>query len=45
MLNYLNSAYQILHLCGYYDGIEKSKVVKSGFDEAYKIIEKIKPIN
>ena len=43
MLDYLNSAYQILHLWGYYDGIEKADVVKSGFDEAYKIIDKIKP--
>ena len=44
MLNTLNSAYKILHLWGYYDGAENATVVKSGFDEAYKIIEKIKPI-
>jgi len=43
MLDYLNSAYQILHLWGYYDGIEKADVVKSGFAEANKIIDKIKP--
>ena len=43
MLSTLNSAYQILHLLGYYDGIEKATVVKDGFDEAYTIIEKIKP--
>ena len=43
MLNGLNSAYKILHLWGYYDGIEKVTVVKGGFDEACKIIEKIKP--
>ena len=43
MLDYLNSAYEILHLWGYYDGITKASVVKDGFDEAYKIIEKIKP--
>ena len=43
MLNSLNSAYQILHLWGYYDGIESANVVKEGFDEAYKIIDKIKP--
>ncbi|GHT24423.1 hypothetical protein FACS189430_09300 [Bacteroidia bacterium] len=35
--------YKILHLWGYYDGIENAMVVKSGFDEAYTIIEKIKP--
>jgi hypothetical protein len=45
MLDYLNSAYEILHLWGYYDGIGKVEVVKSGFDDAYKIIEKIKPNN
>ena len=43
MLGTLNSAYKILHLWGYYDGIEKATVVKDGFDEACKIIEKIKP--
>ena len=45
MLNYLNSAYEILHLWGYYDGITKASVVKEGFDLAYAIIEKIKPAN
>ena len=45
MLDYLNSAYKILHLWGYYDGIEKVSVVKDGFAEAYKIIKKIEPEN
>ena len=44
MMGHLNSAYKILHLWGYYDGIENVAVVKEGFDEAYKIIEKIKPV-
>jgi hypothetical protein len=43
MLNTLNSAYEILHLWGYYDGIGDAIVVKRGFDEAYKLIEKVKP--
>jgi uncharacterized protein (UPF0332 family) len=43
MLNSLNSAYEILHLWGYYDGITKASVVKEGFDLAYIIIDKIKP--
>ena len=43
MLDYLNSAYEILHLWGYYDGIGKVSIVKEGFDEAYRIIDKIKP--
>ena len=44
MLNTLNSAYEILHLFGYYDGIKSVKVVKEGFDDAYSIIKKIKPV-
>ena len=45
MLDRLNNAYQILHLWGYYDGVKSVNVLKEGFDEAYKIIEKIKPAN
>ena len=43
MLVNINTAYQILHLSGYYDGILSATVVREGFDEAYRIIEKIKP--
>ena len=43
MLDYLNNAYKVLHLWGYYDGIDSASIVKEGFDEAYKIIEKINP--
>jgi len=43
MLDNLNVAYKILHLYGYYDGIESVDVVKAGFVEANKIIDKIKP--
>ena len=43
MLDYLNSVYEILHLSGYYDGVKNATVVKEGFDEAYRIIDKIKP--
>ena len=43
MLDTLNSAYEILHLLGYYDGITKVSVVREGFDLAYTLIEKIKP--
>ena len=43
MLNALNSAYEILHLFGYYDGITSVKVVKEGFEDVYAIIKKIKP--
>ena len=44
MLDYLNSAHRILHLYGYYDGGDNATVVKEGLDEAYKIIEKMKPV-
>jgi len=43
LLNYLNSAYEVLHLSGYYDGIKDTRIIKTGFDLAYNIIEKIKP--
>ena len=45
MLNRLINAYQILHLWGYYDGVKSVSILKEGFDEAYKIIETIKPSN
>jgi len=43
ILDSLNDAYKILHLSGYYDGMQNVSVIKEGFDEAKKIIEKIKP--
>ena len=43
MLDYVNAAYKVLHLYGYYDGGESVTVIKEGFDFTYKIIEKIKP--
>jgi len=43
MLDNLNIAYKILHLSGYYDGIESVDVIKTGFNFAHKIIDKIKP--
>ena len=44
IMSTLHSAYHILHLWGYYDGIDKVNVVKEGFEDAYTIIEKIKPV-
>jgi hypothetical protein len=43
LLDFLISAYNILHLYGYYDGITNVGTIKSGFEMAYKIIERIKP--
>ena len=45
MLDNLNLAYKILHLSGYYDGIESVNVIKEGFSYANAIIEKIKPLS
>ena len=45
MLDYLNSAYNILHLEGYYRRERSVKVIGDGFDFAYLIIGKIKPEN
>jgi hypothetical protein len=44
MLNHVKVAYDTLHLYGYYDGTNSVRVVKTGFDEAYRIIDKIKPL-
>lgn len=43
MLDNLNVAYKVLHLSGYYDGIESVNVIKEGFNFADTIVEKIKP--
>jgi hypothetical protein len=43
LLNYLDAVYNVLHLSGYYDGTLDAVVIKRGFDNAYQIIEKIKP--
>jgi hypothetical protein len=44
MLRHVNNAYEVLHLSGYYDGNQDARIIKIGFDEAYEIIEKIKPM-
>ncbi|KAA6314200.1 hypothetical protein EZS27_035148 [termite gut metagenome] len=43
LLKDVNGAYEALHLSGYYDGILDAVVIKSGFREAYEIINRIKP--
>lgn len=43
LLNYLNNAYQVLHVEGYYGGITGVKTVESGFDYAIAIIDSLKP--
>jgi len=41
--DYLDDAYQILHLDGYYDGIQNANVIKEGFAAAKNIVAQIKP--
>jgi predicted HAD superfamily phosphohydrolase len=43
MLRYLNSIYDNLHLSGYYDGILDARIIAAGFEDAYLVIDKIKP--
>jgi len=45
LLDHFISVYQILHLYGYYDGVENANVIKEGFTEAEIIVNKIKPTN
>jgi len=40
---YLDDAYEILHLSGYYDGLQNIKVIKEGFAAAKNIVAQIKP--
>ncbi|MEO8149169.1 MAG: DUF5618 family protein [Bacteroidia bacterium] len=44
LLNDVNSAYYILHLNGYYEGVTKAEVINSGIDSAISVIKKIKPV-
>jgi hypothetical protein len=39
----LHTAYHILHISGYYEGVRKADIIKSGFDTASSIIARIKP--
>ena len=43
LLGSLNDAYHALHLDGYYRKVKNVKIIEGGFDEAYCIIDKIKP--
>ncbi|MDR0294994.1 MAG: DUF5618 family protein [Prevotellaceae bacterium] len=45
LLQYLDSVYDTLHLSGYYDGNRNAKVIAAGFEHAYRIIDKIKPLS
>ena len=43
VLRIFNTAYEILHLVGYYEGETKSDIIRSGIDAAVDIINEIKP--
>ena len=42
LLKYVNSAYSILHLSGYYDGVLKYKVIQGGMEVFQDIIKHFK---
>lgn len=42
MLHSLDITYHILHLDGYYDGLNDIVIIKRGFEEAENIIKKLK---
>ena len=43
LLQNLNSAYNVLHLQGYYEGEKGIKVIEAGFDYGISIISALKP--
>jgi len=43
MLDFLHSAYNVLHLEGYYRRERSIDIIRGGFKAAYNIIDKIKP--
>jgi len=43
LMAYMDTAYHILHIDGYYGGVTNIKIIDAGFEEANKIIDKIKP--
>ena len=43
LLNYLNNAYDILHIGGYYEGMTSIKVIEEGFINAILVIDALKP--
>ena len=43
VLNEFNTAYGILHIEGYYDGVTNYSAIRAGMDAAIKIVNEIKP--
>jgi hypothetical protein len=45
LLKELNTVYNILHLDGYYDGVQNARIIAEGFEVACRIIDRIRPDN
>jgi uncharacterized protein (UPF0332 family) len=45
LLDLINRAYDVLYLAGHYDGVRDAEVLQTGFNTAYDIIERIKPVH
>ena len=45
ILNNFNVVYNVLHIDGYYEGVNRIDVICGGINSAYTIIEAIKPKN
>ena len=43
LLNYLNNAYRLLHIAGYYEGVTEIKAIEAGFENAILLINALKP--
>jgi len=41
--SYLNNAYSILHIGGYYEGVTEIRAIEAGFENAVLVIEALKP--
>ena len=44
LLNEVNTTYEILHLCGYYDGLTNVQAIDVGMKSAMAVINWIKPV-
>ena len=42
LLNYLNNAYSLLHIGGYYEGITEIKAIDAGLENAILVIDALK---
>ncbi len=45
LMNEVNTAYDVLHLLGYYEGFPNVNVINEGLDSALAVIQRIKPYN